>query len=368
MSGMSQLRMSAVVLLSVLIIEILAWMSFGAFPPFLNRVSDSGAQFNESAHPLYSVLDPSLGYTFRTDYSVSADDKKNLMFEGISKSAENLGNGFVRYRHAGPGEPIVIVTLGNCSTDAHLFHGNWPWQLHELLISRGIPHEIYNGAVSGYNSFQELTKLTRDVFKLRDRIDFVVSYNGFTDVPGQEDVVRGFAGVHPYQQALLMQASGRSSVDRQPVVLPNTQRLVGSLKVAVSRRQQMEIQLGVQSESAVGDYVRNVRFMSAVVASQGAEMIHFIQPLAASGRQMDRSTSYSMEEDPGLESETREFFGRISEELRGHPHTYRIDGDLAEQQDVFYSFSQLAPKGQKLLAARVVEIMRKSPKWRFVRD
>jgi hypothetical protein len=365
---MDQFRVSLLVLVVVLFAEAVSWFFFREFPPFLNRAHEDPVEFSESSHPLYSMLDPSLGYTFRSGYSIGAEDRKNLMFEALPAIAEDLGNGFIRYRHEGQGEPVVIVTLGNCSTDAHLFKGNWPLQLHRILASREIPHEIYNGAVSGYNSFQELTKLTRDVFKLRERVDFVISYNGFTDLPFTDDLVLGFSGVHPYQKSLIQQTAGQTASGAKPVVLPNTQYLFRWLKTAYFSPQVMNVQLGVRSDSTIEDYARNVRFMGAVAASQGAEFIHVIQALMVSEEQRDRSVSLSTTDDPGLDTSAREFFGKISDELRHHPFTYRLDDVLKGEQEVFYSLDVLSPKGQRLVASSMVEIMKKSPKWRYLKE
>lgn len=80
-----------------------------------------------------------------------------------------------------------IVTLGGSTTDDAIYRGklrSWPQCLFDKLKSEK-EIVIYNAAVSGYTSCQEVLKLLRDVCALR--ADLIISFSGVNDLLVREN-------------------------------------------------------------------------------------------------------------------------------------------------------------------------------------
>lgn len=92
-----------------------------------------------------------------------------------------------------------IVVLGNSATDP-LFYPQkaWPEMLWEKCMEKQIPVTICNGAITDYNSSNELIKMLRDIIAMKP--DIVISYSGFIDF-------REYVPEYPYLNLNLMRTS-----------------------------------------------------------------------------------------------------------------------------------------------------------------
>lgn len=104
------------------------------------------------------MLDVNLGYTY----------EMNSKYPGIYIYGKNQK------------EDYKIAVLGGSTSDSILDRKNRSWV---EIMYKEYCHEnitLFNGAVSGYDSAQETTKLFRDIIKLKP--DMVIVYDGFNDV------------------------------------------------------------------------------------------------------------------------------------------------------------------------------------------
>lgn len=99
---------------------------------------------------------------------------------GFNTLGDDATPGFFRYgEEPVPGVPRMVV-LGGSTADPGSFIGtSWPRMLSDLVTEEGVRATVYNGAVTGYTSAQELVKLLRDVPALKP--DVVVLYSGINN-------------------------------------------------------------------------------------------------------------------------------------------------------------------------------------------
>lgn len=104
-----------------------------------------------------------------------------------------------------------IVLLGNSATDPLFYpQKSWPEMLWENCKKYQIDITIYNGAVTDYNSTNEVIKLFRDVLLLKP--DIVVSYSGIIDF-------RQYVPNYPYINLNLMRTSQKWEEENKKEVI-----------------------------------------------------------------------------------------------------------------------------------------------------
>lgn len=104
-----------------------------------------------------------------------------------------------------------IAILGNSVTDPLFYpQKSWPEMLWETCSKQQIDVVIYNGAVTDYNSSNELFKLYRDVLLLKP--DIVISYSGIIDF-------RQYVPYYPYINLNLMRTSKKWKKDNNKEVI-----------------------------------------------------------------------------------------------------------------------------------------------------
>lgn len=153
----------------------------------------------------------SQGYRAGADYRwVKRYGNENLrtryMYDpmlGFNSLGDEATPGFFRFgTEPGPGVPRVVV-LGGSTADPGAFVGtSWPEMLADIMAADGVEAAVYDGAVTGYTSAQELGKLLRDVPALRP--DVVVLYSGINN----NHLVAGLPYLTDYQARLGHTLSG----------------------------------------------------------------------------------------------------------------------------------------------------------------
>lgn len=104
-----------------------------------------------------------------------------------------------------------IVLLGNSASDPLFYpQKSWPEMLWEECNKSGVGIMIYNGAITDYNSTNEVIKLFRDVLLLEP--DIVISYSGIIDF-------RQYVPDYPYLNLNLMRTSSKWEKDNKKEVI-----------------------------------------------------------------------------------------------------------------------------------------------------
>lgn len=130
-----------------------------------------------------------------------------------------LGNTYIEnkefpgfYIHGDPDNAAKkIVILGNSVTDPLFYpQKSWPEMLWEKCRENSIDITFFNGAITDYNSSNEVIKMFRDVLMLEP--DIVVSYSGFIDF-------RQYVPDYPYINLNLMRTSQKWQNDSRKEVI-----------------------------------------------------------------------------------------------------------------------------------------------------
>ena len=102
---------------------------------------------------------------------------------GNTYAPESSLPGFCEYRSfdgESADEVLRIVVLGNSAADPFFYRQtSWPEYLSQIYREKGKKCIIWNGAITDYNSGNELTKLIRDAIHLSP--DIIISYSGVID-------------------------------------------------------------------------------------------------------------------------------------------------------------------------------------------
>jgi hypothetical protein len=284
---------------------------------------------------LYSKLDPLLGFAHDPDYKMT--DLSRLKQIGIENpDLKKLDNGFVLMEYLNDQVPLRIAILGACTSDSYLYHGGWPYRLHLLLKEKNISHQIYNGSVSGYNSFQSLAKLIRDVFSLK-AIGYVI-----------------YVGPNDYSEYLVDRLSSEHqnfSFIKAGLADLGLTRLFPFLQSSYD-----DVQLGVEETGYVTHSAQDIRYMKAISDINRAKFSFFVDVAPSTEQQIERAP-WADEKDEKLEHGIKDFLDQVGDALHDTDYTYFLGQYLPKDQKVFYDGFHLNEAGQTIVARAIAGIV-----------
>jgi lysophospholipase L1-like esterase len=222
----------------------------------------------------FNYLDPHLGY--------SHNHKDIRKRKGIDYRLD----GFAVYcnkakKTVSNSEDVIrIVILGGSTTDP-TDSCNWGQQLNDILKEKKLEQEveIYNGAVSGYSSNQEMIKMLRDGLPLKPKI--IICMNGVNEV-GFYHSLKRHPMVESYQSRIFDFIVKRPNTP--PPLFPNTVSLLKSIFTGKQGRI-AGINYGPKvNTTPVDQWKRNIIIMNAIADEFGSEYLCFLQPIMGFGR------------------------------------------------------------------------------------
>ncbi len=340
----------------VILLEFGSFFYFKKFslfyePPALDEVN----------HQLFSTLDPLLGYAHSARFEPTELDLKL----GLKKFTTeiNLKNGFVEYENKIDANPLKIAILGDSISDPHMFNGNWPFRLHQLLKEKKISHVIYNGAVSGYTSYQQLIKLIRDVYSL-DKIDIVIAYTGAAEIPEAGDSVLNYPAIHTYQKFIFDKMAQNFTTEKKPVILPNMQYILYHLYRVIINPEENFIQFGVKNTALLQSYINNLRYMNAVAEINHSIFYHFLEPIRLNDNQIDTAgfVDKNAVASKEVEQKLQQFFSQADVLLKNEKFSHSLYKFFPEDKKMFLDLFHLNKTGNKLVAEMVFKTITPSLK------
>lgn len=257
-----------------------------------------------------------------------------------------LGNTFVKERQL-PGYyvygengdvPKRIVLLGNSATDSLFYpQKSWPEMLWELCRRHKMDIAIYNGAITDYNSSNEIMKLLRDVLLLKP--DIVVSYGGFIDF-------RQYAPNYPYLNLNLMRTS-REWEDK------NGKEVIYGIK---------------DTRSAYGRWLDNEKMMCQICQMHGIVFYGVLQPWIGSEcedaceKLLIWSSHYWQVAFPQFEQlieNAREFKQNIQSDVRENSWLYDFTDIFSDidDSDIYFDSIHVNERGNEIVAERFAELL-----------
>lgn len=266
-----------------------------------------------------ACLDVNLGYTYET----------NCEYPGIYIYGENQKND---YR---------IAVLGGSTTDSTFGQDICPWVeiMYKQYCNRNVT--IFNGAVSGYSSAQELFKLIRDILKLHPNM--VIVYDGYNDL------VKQGASSFAYLESLVSFAGKH---------MPRAWQMYFGEKSVWS---------GIPfSGSPMDDWLENIKHMFALSKSNNIDFFAFIQPMLYTKKNLDSHSKTILYQTPLFYKENfmksawqfREK-AAVIEERYGYIHdlTYIFD-----DVDVYIDMAHVYEAGNRIIAKHIWDVIKDSVK------
>lgn len=189
-----------------------------------------------------------------------ADSRDPLL--GCVRTNDSELPGYTVFKNSSSANALRILILGGSTSDPTLMNlKSWSEYLFDALNDMGIPNVIYNGAMGGYTSAQEMKKLIRDIPVLDPQL--VISLSGVNDA----------AGIYSEPGHPMYQREDRAEAEW----LVSSGHAINELQSGVPLT---GVSFGPDdSRSLFQIWLDNERTMHAAAAEFGAEFHAFLQPI-----------------------------------------------------------------------------------------
>lgn len=248
-----------------------------------------------------------------------ADSRDPLL--GSVRTKDSDLPGYTMFQNSDAQDALRILVLGGSTSDPTLMNiKSWSEYLFDSLSDIGIPTVLFNGAVGGYTSSQEMKKLIRDIAVLRPNL--VISLSGVNDAAGIYSEPK-----HPlYQREDRIEAQWLVKKGKAKNDLQSDIPLTG-------------VSLGPEDERSLFQiWLDNERCMHAVAAEFGAEFHAFLQPV----KEMN-----SVKTD--FYREAKQYFSRKAPEWL-HDFSRLFDND----KSVYADFCHVYEKGNRIICKQML--------------
>lgn len=291
---------------------------------------------------------------------------------------------FVHYDQSYEQNSEILVTLGGSTTDGFYYQytngETYPYLLDKLLELNSLDVDVINGGNGAYGSTQELLKLLTEVSTLDLNIKYIVSLNGINEVTGYSNTTREMYEKTPFltglqlamftqQQWIIQNSSTRSRF------LPSTISLIqylldGSFSDAV-KRGGLDPSISSNFTSYKSNsqrWLKNVKAMSVVANTLGAEYYVFLQPtMGLKGTQSkinpltpDGKLSVTLENNAEYLKNLNETYGELKKYCSELPYCFDITHIAPPVGDFYHDPRHHNKKGNALISKEIYETIFKS--------
>lgn len=273
------------------------------------------------------ILDINLGYTI----------KMNCQYPGFWLFGKNKSSDYK-----------IVVLGGSTSEVDNYWFKSWSEIFYELYCGEGIT--MINGAVSGYNSAQELIKMIRDVVYLKP--DMVIVYDGVNDINRFENRKTNLFNFM-YLRSILYKLSGKVIKGGHSLV----QTKIGS---------DVEIWEGIecQNDTFADEWLMNINCMKSVADMHSIKFYSFVQPMLFSKKSpstLHEASLMKMNEiayEGNLYKESCIDFrqkGKINAEK--YDYIYDLSG-IFDEDDVYIDDCHVYEYGNRIIANKIFEVVK----------
>lgn len=258
------------------------------------------------------------------------------------------GDTVSQYDVIGDGKLKIAVYGGSTSENEKGGEKCWSSFLHDYLESQKIRCTIYNGAVSGYSSGQELLKLLRDVLILKP--DIVISFSGINDID---------YGTH---------VKGHNFLNRfQKRMWENIIDMEGTIPDSMDMRNMRTLEYGIE-DCENPDYViwmNNERMMYAICKEFKIDFIGCLEPMIARGYEIEADLMELIENNGIKESLFKNqnmFVDHLKERIGKYPYIVDMSDILSGCSDCYMDHVHCNEKGNRKIALKIGEMVQKKVK------
>lgn len=290
------------------------------------------------------------GYRYNIDCTISSTSVYVAEIDmvdpllGYTRSAEGCP-GIVTYGEPAGERDFIVLVLGNSTSDSSTANLNsWPYYLHTEL-SKICKQNIvvYNGAISGYHSGQELLKLCRDGLDLRPSI--VVSFDGVTEMGGMDTTVKRRKLVQKYQWRMW------ENIMECPGAIPDSLHMRNLKKLSAGMEETLR-------DSEV--WINNERKMHAICEEFDVKYIGCLQPMIARGCILDTEIR-ALLEDMGVNEEYYRiqnlFLDDAIEQMREYDYLKNLTMLFDGKDNVYHDSIHYSERGNQLIADAVADLI-----------
>lgn len=240
---------------------------------------------------------------------------------GSVRTKDSALPGYTVFQSSEAANALRILVLGGSTSDPTLMNlKSWSEYLFDSLQDMGVQNVIFNGAVGGFTSSQEMKKLMRDITVLRPQL--IISLSGVNDA----------AGIYSEPNHPLYQREDRAAAEW----LVKKGRAKNDLQSNISLS---GVSLGPEDERSLFQiWLDNERCMHAVAAEFGAEFHAFLQSVKEIN---------SVKTD--FYRDAKQYFSRKHPEWL-HDFSRLFDDD----KSVYADFCHLYEKGNRIISKQML--------------
>ena len=237
-----------------------------------------------------------------------------------------------------------IAILGGSTSDSGAYSIKSWVQIFYERYCRNKNITVYNGAVVGYNSAQELIKLMRDIVYLKP--DIVIAYDGYNDVEQDYEMIPGRWGI-PYVVKAFQMIS-EDIMDHE-----NLQRFDKSQIFAGE---------GIKGKE-VETWLTNVRYMQMVSEMNGIRFYDFIQPSLLSKESLLTSHEIALLRgyEDSMKPQRIKTVRQLRQKGREISKQYDFIYDLShifDNEDVYADYCHVYERGNEIIADEIYRVVK----------
>lgn len=234
----------------------------------------------------------------------------------------------------------IVVLGGSTSTDGYYCIKSWPSILFEKYAGSNVT--IFNAAVEGYASGQELIKLMRDIVPLNP--DMVIVYDGYNDIT--RDVRPDLANIFEfsYMKTIMEYINDKIETDTE----------------------KHRIFCGIPArEKAMDAWLKNIEYMHAVCEINNIRFLSFIQPSFYGKPKMNLKRDaiickiwdfYNGDASETLKIPIREFRECAPEICKTHEYIHDLS-HIFDNEDVYMDICHVFENGNRIIADKIYKII-----------
>ena len=233
----------------------------------------------------------------------------------------------------------IAVLGGSTATSGYFRIKSWPEYLYEKYATNHVT--LFNAAVEGYTSAQELIKLMRDIVRLKPNL--VIVYDGYNDVaskPAFPDMPNIFA--IPYMKTILEYASKRLDGDKKNNIF-----------------------CGISTLNSIEEWLKNIEYMHAVCEVNNINFLSFVQPLLYSkpAKQLLKRERILLEkwdiqlgDSESVRIPVRNLRKTAHEICNSHEYIYDLS-HIFDKKNVYMDFCHVFENGNKIIADEIYRVI-----------
>lgn len=229
-----------------------------------------------------------------------------------------------------------IAVLGNSTSDGAMFSfKSWPQLLYEELGKEGVT--VYNGAVRGDGSGQELFRLIRDILPLMP--DMILVCDGVNE----PNAVSKYPFAFGYVKRVYDYAVRR--MDEKYSIVDDSKNICFG---AESRKDYFH------------NWLANIRSMYAIASERGIEFFSFCQPWLSSKKNKtakEKSMLLSIPAESLAFWTTKTFRDYISQSTDMPDYIHDLSDIFDEESEIYIDLCHVWEKGNRMIARKIKKII-----------